>query len=322
MTKQILAILLALITTCHSQPASGTMANAEQFDAFAVSAKNLGISQQTIDKIGAMKINQEALYKIAHPAEARSWEWYKQRLLTSARVKKGLLFQKKFQHSLNQAQNEYGVPSEYITSILGIESLYGEKKGSFLVPEALATIGFYYPKRSQFFLSELHSLLKVHEDQHLDIFSLKGSYAGAFGMNQFMPDSYQDYAVSPNHTAPDLMNSFEDSILSTAHFLSKKGKWQRGQPCLNHVFKNQPHLQAQQLLNDRHILWLSKTDPRFKTLFSKKAEPNVTGILLTQEKKGLFSAWLTYPNYHAIKTYNVSDMYALLTHLLAEKIHG
>jgi membrane-bound lytic murein transglycosylase B len=254
--------------------------------------------------------------------EAKSWEWYKNLLLTPTRINKGKAFTKQFPQTLDQAQNIYGVPSEYIASILGVETMYGERKGQFLVPEALATIGFYYPKRSKFFLYELDSLLQLEKNTHINIFSLKGSYAGAFGMGQFMPDSYQDYAISHKNKAPDLMHSFDDNILSIANFLSKKGKWQKDQPCLKPIFNSQPNPVAAQLMKNQHTRWLGKNDPKFKAFYPEGTMENVTGVLVVRETKDSYSTWLTYPNYHAIKTYNISDMYALLVHLLAEEVHG
>ena len=81
---------------------------------------------------------------------------------------------------------------------------------------------------------------------------------------------------------------------------------------------------AKRELKDEEMLWVDRKDPRFKIITgNRKVKPNVTGLLLAKENSKKISAWLTYQNFHAVKTYNSSNYYALLVHLLAQKIkHG
>jgi membrane-bound lytic murein transglycosylase B len=322
MTKIIGFIILILLAACSNTDESYTIATSEKFTQFAEIAEKSGVSKQSIERIGQMKANQEVLYKISHPSETKPWSWYKNLLLTDERIAKGKQFSRKFQPILDQAYIKYHIPPHYISSILGVETFYGHKKGNYPVAQALATIGFYYPTRSTFFLHELNVLLAIEKTKKIDIFSLQGSYAGAFGMGQFMPDSYQDFAVSAKHAkTPDLINSYDDNILSIGNFLNLKGKWQQNQPCLIEISITNLQTIALELLDQKHILWLSKDHPNFKKIYTGTPPEAVTGALLAKEDTRV-SAWLTYPNYHAIKTYNSSDMYALLVHLLAQSIHG
>ena len=281
-----------------------------------------GINRTFVDKeIGQLEVDENVLYKIKHPAEAKTWQWYKSYLLTKKRIKLGQEFALKHKNALRRAEKLTGVPKEYIISILGVESNYGEFVGSFNVARSLATIGMFYPSRADFFQFELTTLIKQHQAKALDMHKLVGSYAGAFGMSQFMPDSYNDYAISDSRQAPDLQNNFTDNILSIANFLKKKGSWESGQFLIPVIFSQKA---LSKHLKQNEVLWISRKDPAFKDVTAnRQVNKKATGILLAKENKRKISAWLTFNNFHAVKTYNQSNYYALLIHLLAQKIkHG
>ena len=87
------------------------------------------------------------------------------------------------------------MPEEIIVAIIGVETVYGRQMGSWRVIDALSTLAFDYPPRAEFFRGELEQYLLFAREQGLDVFSVKGSYAGAIGIPQFMPGSYRRYAV-------------------------------------------------------------------------------------------------------------------------------
>jgi membrane-bound lytic murein transglycosylase B len=121
------------------------------------------------------------------------------------------------------------VAEEIIVAIIGVETLYGRQMGSWRVIDALSTLAFDYPPRAEFFRGELEQYLLFAREQGIDVFSVKGSYAGAIGIPQFMPGSYRRFAVDfDGDGATDLRASATDAIGSVANFLVKHG-WRRGE---------------------------------------------------------------------------------------------
>src|SRR5204863_10074076 len=125
----------------------------------------------------------------------RPWPEYREILVNERRIAGGVAFWKANQPALERAQKEFGVPAEYIVAIIGAETLYGRNVGRFRVVDALSTLAFDYPPRADFFRDELVSFLLLARDEGLDVFSLRGSYAGVFGIPQFMPGSARRFAV-------------------------------------------------------------------------------------------------------------------------------
>ena len=171
---------------------------------------------------------QPVLEAISRPAErVRTWEEYRSALLTERRVNEGLEFWKKYRNTLERAEKKYGVPPEYVVAIIGVETFYGRNTGNWRVVDALTTLAFDYPPRAGFFRNELEQYLLFTRAAGVDVFSVKGSYAGAIGLPQFMPSSTRAYAVDfDGNGRIDLQKGRVDSIGSVANFLKVHG-WQR-----------------------------------------------------------------------------------------------
>jgi membrane-bound lytic murein transglycosylase B len=165
---------------------------------------------------------------IARPAErVRTWEEYRAMLLTERRVTEGVAFWKKYRNTLERAARRYGVAPEYVVAIIGVETFYGRNTGNWRVVDALTTLAFDYPPRARFFRSELEQYLLFARNAGIDVFSVKGSYAGAMGLPQFMPSSARAYAVDFDGNGHiDLLKSRSDAIGSVANFLKHHG-WER-----------------------------------------------------------------------------------------------
>ena len=130
--------------------------------------------------------------------------------------------------TLTRAEERFGVPPEIIVAIIGVESFYGVHRGRYRVLDALATLGFRYPRRSEFFLSELEAFVLLCDEEHLDATSVEGSYAGAMGISQFISSSYRRYAIDfDDDGSRDLMQSPQDAIGSVANYLAVHG-WSPG----------------------------------------------------------------------------------------------
>jgi len=165
-------------------------------------------------------------------ARARSWQAYRARFVTEARIAEGAEFWRRNAAALARAEKETGVPAEIVVGIIGVETVYGRQTGSWRVIDALSTLAFDYPPRAEFFRGELEQYLLFAREQDLDVFGVKGSYAGAIGIPQFMPGSYRRYAVDfDGDGAANLRSSESDAIGSVANFLLQHG-WRRGERVL------------------------------------------------------------------------------------------
>ncbi|MGI9134327.1 MAG: lytic murein transglycosylase, partial [Rhodoferax sp.] len=140
----------------------------------------------------------------APPAQgtAKNWDAYRKRFIEPLRIRAGVKFWLANRAALERAEQSTGVPPEIVVGIVGVETLYGQQTGKFRVLDALATLAFDFPaahpraaERAAFFLAELESYLDLTQRTGTDPLALRGSYAGAMGLPQFMPSSWQKYAI-------------------------------------------------------------------------------------------------------------------------------
>lgn len=158
------------------------------------------------------------------PSPARSYARYREKFLTPSLIAEGLQFRARHEQDLRRAQDEFGVPAEVILGILGVETWYGRNTGSFRAIDALVTSAFDGVRRQDFFRQELEELLLLARERGMDPLVIKGSYAGAMGLPQFMPSSYRKYAVDYDGDGSiDLLNSPTDAIGSIASYIKAFG---------------------------------------------------------------------------------------------------
>jgi membrane-bound lytic murein transglycosylase B len=165
---------------------------------------------------------------------AKNWAVYRSRFVEPIRIRAGVAFWRANEKWLKLAEQVYGVPPEIVVGIVGVETIYGQQMGNFRTIDALATLAFDFPSgrkdRSAFFRDELENLFVLCKSEGLDPLQPRGSFAGAMGMPQFMPSSFNKYAVDLDGDGHvDLRNSAADVIGSVAHYLSEFG-WRRDLP--------------------------------------------------------------------------------------------
>ena len=188
-----------------------------------------GFDQNYVAEILQTAIKQDQILEsMSSPAEFTwTWDRYKKLFLEEKRIANGKKFINDNAALFDRVENEFGVPREIITSILGVETRYGKIKGSYRVLDSLATLGFDFPRRSKFFKSELIQFFILTRENNLDIHSVQGSYAGAMGYGQFISSSYRAYALDYDGDGyADLFNSVPDAVASIANYLKKHG-WKR-----------------------------------------------------------------------------------------------
>jgi len=271
---------------------------------------------------------QSILDAISRPAERTlAWRDYRSIFLTQKRIDGGRKFLAEHRILLDRAEAEFGVPADIITAIIGVETYYGGNTGSYGVLEALATLAFDYPRRSAFFTREMTEFLLLSESEGWDTLSLKGSYAGAMGMPQFIPSSYREYAIDFDKDGTrDLFANHADIIGSVANYLSRHG-WRRDGPIAEQWKPDGGVSDAmRQLVRETLSPQIAADVVRSLGFTSPDLNraSNAGDLLSVMTMDGVDDQelWVGYQNFYVITRYNHSRLYALAVFQLAEAIRA
>ena len=154
---------------------------------------------------------------------------YLNRLVNKDRVKKAREHYKELLPKYAIVSEKYGVPLNYLIAFWAVETHFGYNKGKYHLIDGLTNLS-YKNRRADFFKKELYNVLKIMDTHHLDGDKMMGSWAGAMGHFQFMPSTYNAYAVDyDGDGVADIWDSFDDAIASAANYLSELG-WKKDEP--------------------------------------------------------------------------------------------
>ncbi|MCL4183881.1 MAG: lytic murein transglycosylase B [Burkholderiaceae bacterium] len=281
------------------------------------------IESELLQAFSQVHYNDEAvrLMTPAPPAAGRSWHAYRARFLDALRIREGLRFWREHEQWLELAAARYGVPPEIIVAIIGVETIYGRRTGEHRVLDVLTTLAFDYPRRADYFRAELGEFLLYSREANLDVFSVRGSYAGAIGLPQFMPGSIRRFAVDFDEDGRvDLRSTAADAIGSVARFLAEHG-WRAGEPVrFEMLFDSEGRLaplieagiRPQFTIDELAGYGVSSAEP-------VSFEMPLALIDLPNGDKPT-SYYLGAPNFFAITRYNRSSFYAMAVYELARTL--
>ena len=284
-------------------------------------AKKSDYSEAELVALFSTVKKQEQLFdRLNRPAErALKWFEYRRIFLKPKRISKGVEFWKEHRVLLDEVSQKTGVPPEIIVAIIGVETFYGIYRGKDPVFDSLVTVAFDYPKRAKFFTRELEEFLLLVKEQNLQIREIKGSYAGAMGMPQFISSSYRRYAVDYDGDGQiNLFDSIEDIVGSVANYFVDHG-WQRGKTVVHPLIA----------LEDNSVDELKptiKTDYKWRELESKglvarkKFAKDSAVSLIKLEQKTHPEYWAGLKNFYVITRYNHSQLYAMAVYQLSRQI--
>lgn len=324
--KHALAPLLfaALATLANAAPNAPSFADEPAALEFArdLEQRHGFHADELISQFAQTRPNATVLKLIKPPASPlqRSWERYRPRFLNDRRIDGGVRFWQENGGQLAKASALYGAPEEIIVAIIGVETEYGRNMGGFRVFEALATLAFKYPPRAEFFRTELEQFLLLARENNLDPLAVKGSFAGAIGIPQFMPGSQRRYAVDfDGDQRIDLGHSVDDAIGSVGRFLEQHG-WQAGQPiAVPAMIAGAPD---EALLQAGLRPSLKAADLAEKGIRAQ-IDPQTTVALIDLVSPGRETEyWLGFENFYVITRYNRSSFYAMSVFQLAEEIRA
>lgn len=272
-----------------------------------------GFTRKELGRVLGQAQFQPAVIKaMERPPESplSSWRVYRGLFLNTQRVEGGVQFWNRHADAIGRAAAEFGVPGEIIVAILGVETVYGRNVGTYRVIDALATLAFDYPKRAEYFKEELENYLVFAREKAIDPLAIKGSYAGAIGIPQFMPGSYRRFAVDYDGDGrADLAGSPADAIGSVGNFLRAHG-WMRGEPV---AFGAQVTGEAWRWLVDGGVVPVHRASDlaEFGVRPAASLPPEVLCALIELESQGQASDFrVTLQNFFVLTRYNRSSFYA------------
>ncbi len=316
------ALMLGLCATSHS------FANDFRFDPNYNQFKQktmqtYGLTENQIDQAMSGAKNLPTILEIMdRPGESKPWYAYKTNFLSKSTVDRGVKFRNQYFDTLNRAEIQFGVPQSIILGILGVETGFGSNKGSFKTRDALATLGFGYERRANYFQDELAALIAWSYQDGVATSSIVGSYAGAIGYPQFMPSNIPKYAVDYDGNGHvDLRNSAVDAIGSIANYLAQHG-WQRDQPiafAARYTGNNPEAVVSKDLMSPTPYGVLKAQGVMPSNPLVKIDDLDLVNLIQLEDRNGPIY-YITYPNFQVITTYNRSRMYATALWLLGQEI--
>ena len=257
---------------------------------------------------------------MSRPAEAKPWFAYREIFVNAKRIQGGVEFWRTNAAALAQAEQTYGVPPEIVVAIIGVETQYGGNMGKHRVLEALSTLAFGYPRRAAYFRKELENYLLLTRTEGIDPLSLRGSYAGAMGLGQFMPSSFLSFAVDFDGDGHrDLWRNPRDAIGSVANYFKKNG-WRSGQPVATPASvsgSTWPTLVSSQLKPPQSSIASLRGQGVIPQAPVSAAQ---AAMLLELQGRDNPEYWLGFDNFYVITRYNRSVLYALAVHQLSQEI--
>jgi membrane-bound lytic murein transglycosylase B len=285
-----------------------------------VAASSSYSEQELVNLFGKVEKQEHLFAKLDRPAE-KELEWYQYRriFIKDKRISKGVEFWRKHEKLLTEVSDKMGVPPEIIVAIIGVESFYGIYRGKDPVFDSLVTLAFDYPRRAKFFTTELEQFLLLAKEQKFDARSLRGSYAGAMGMPQFISSSYRNYAIDFDGDGQiNLFDSIADITGSVANYFVAHG-WQRSgrvaRPLIaienNTIDQLEPGVKP-------NYKWQDFKQNGLESRFEIDAEAPIALVALQQKSHPEY--WAGFKNFYVITRYNHSELYAMAVYQLSKLI--
>ena len=263
--------------------------------------------------------NPAVITAISTPITALPWYEFRSRFVDAVRINGGVRFWREHAATLEKASREFGVPEEIIVATIGVETIYGRRTGGYGVLEALTMLAFNYPPRAELFRSELVQYLLLAREARIDAMSMKGSYAGAIGIPQFMPSSYRRYAVDFDGDGKrDLVKSPADAIGSVANYYRSHG-WRAGETIAVPAGVDPGSVAALLELGVKPRLKVGELKRRGVSPAAPIDEGREAALITAETEKGP-SYWLGLNNFYVITRYNRSINYALAIDELAQAL--
>jgi lytic murein transglycosylase len=290
------------------------------------SAQRAGVQPDTFKRnMDGVQADFTLLEKLNYQPEFKLPIWdYLSGLVDEERVNDGLAGLQRHAEVLKRIEAKYEVDAATVVAVWGVESNYGRITGKYPLVQALGTLACF-GRRQSFFQGEFYAALRILQRGDIAPERLNGSWAGAFGHTQFMPQTYERLAVDfDGDGRRDLVDNSDDALASTANFLHKGG-WRSGLPWGFEV--KLPNGFDSSLAGRKNKRSVSDWAHIGLTLVD--GSPLSTGGIGNDEKAGLLMlagtngpVFLTTKNFDVIYGYNAAESYGLAIAHLSDRLRG
>ena len=284
-----------------------------------------GVSEQTLETAfkNVKYLKQVIKYDRKQPEFFEDTITYVSKRANQSRARKASQLLKKNKELFNEVENKFLVNKEILLSLWGIETNFGKHVGKMDIISCLATLSFD-KRRSEFFSSELLTLLKLIDDNLVNPDILYGSWAGAYGNFQFMPSSIKMYAIDyDNNNKIELKTSLKDSLASAANYIHRIG-WKMNQPCFyrvkltKNIKKKYFNTSARKISNKLKISkWKKKGVINYD---GSELKTNLKAALVIPDGKIDTPTYLVFENYERILKWNRSLRFGLAVCTLKQEL--
>lgn len=284
-------------------------------------ALSRGISQATLDEV---LIDLKPIPRVIEldrnqPEFRMTLTEYLDRVTPKRRITRGKRELEKHRSLLVELYERYSVEPRFLIAFWGVETNYGRLTGDFSVIGSIATLA-YDGRRSAFFRRELMHALQILDDAHISPDKMKGSWAGAMGQLQFMPSTFQAFAVDHDGDGKiDIWDNLGDAFASAANYLARSG-WVKGQPWGFEV--RLPETFAPELLG----LKVRKPLSQWESLGVRRPEgtdlsegPDLMASVVRPDGSN-GRAFVALHNYRVILKWNRSSFFGVAVGTLADRI--
>jgi membrane-bound lytic murein transglycosylase B len=285
-------------------------------------ARELGISEATLRELDNLQpLDRVMELDSSQPEFVQTFTRYLGLRVTPNQVARGQSLLQQHSVLLEQVRQRYGVQPHYLVAFWAVESNYGRSTGGFSVLEALATLAFD-PRRADFFRRQLLTALQIIDDGHIQAERMSGSWAGAMGQLQFMPNIFYQYGIDGDQDGRiDIWNSLPDIFHSAANFLSQSGwrgdeRWGREVLLTEDFDFSLAGTSTRKPLQEWRDLGVTQLNGAPITV----AAGMEASVILPAGAQG--PAFLGYANFRTTMTYNPSTFYALTVGHLADRYAG
>ena len=285
-------------------------------------ARGLGISEATLRELDNLQPLERVMeLDSSQPEFVQTFTRYLGLRVTPNQVARGQSLLQQHSVLLEQVRQRYGVQPHYLVAFWAVESNYGRSTGGFSVLEALATLAFD-PRRADFFRRQLLTALQIIDDGHIQAERMSGSWAGAMGQLQFMPNIFYQYGIDGDRDGRiDIWNSLPDIFHSAANFLSQSG-WRGDERWGREVLLTEDFDFSLTGTSTRKPLqeWRDLGVTQLNGAPIPVAAGMEASVILPAGAQG--PAFLGYANFRTTMTYNPSTFYALTVGHLADRYAG
>lgn len=285
---------------------------------FSMRAMSAGYNSSDVQRLlDSAYLNQQVISLDSGQPEFSKMPWdYADSAVSSGRVNTGQRKYNEQRSYLSQLQSQYGVNSEIIAAIWGMESSYGAVTGNSYIPSSLASLA-YDGRRQEFAEKQLLALMTLLQRGDVSWSQLDGSWAGGMGQTQFIPDTWLTEGVDGDGNGHRNPWSTADALASTASYLSNSG-WVRG---LEPFYEATIPASFDYRMVGQKLPASQWASMGIDTIDDVYLDANtVMELWLPAGKDG--PVLLLSPNFDVIKVYNNSSSYALGVSLLGKAIAG